>query len=166
MQITFDTTNPQDLEILLTILPKFASSHPRADAQPQVVNSGSDTSDGFVPQYAEGVAVSEAAESAPAPVKKRGRIKPEMRGVEPAEIAVEQEETPENEQIQRVEPAPAAVEQSAKEYTIDDVRGALQAFTAKAGIEGGIQLLRNFGAQRISELKASDYAAFVAGCGQ
>lgn len=165
MQITFDTTNPQDLEILKAILPKFAPHHPGADTQPAVVNTGSNVP--AITQHSGDVAVS-GADTAPAPVKKRGRTKPEIRDVEQAEAAVEQEETPENEEIPAVELAPAAVEQVPAEvaipYTIDDVRAALQAFTAKAGIDGGIQLLKNFGAQRISELKASDYAAFVGAC--
>lgn len=152
MQITFDTANPQDLEILKAILPKFAPAHHHADAQPAVVNTGSTESAEYHPQSTEVSAVVEAAEeAAPAPVKKRGRTKPEIReepvfeaAPEPAPIA---------------EPAEVAIP-----LTIDDVRAALQSYTAKAGIDGGIQLLKNFGAQRISELKAGDYAAFVEAC--
>lgn len=162
MQITFDTANPQDLEILKAILPKF-SPRQLEDAQPAVANTGSVASAEDHPQSPEGNAVS-GADTAPAPVKKRGRMKPEVRDVEQPEIAVEQEEIAQNDEIPAVEPEKIAVEQPAKDYTIDDVRSALQAFTAKAGIDGGIQLLKNFGAQRISELKPTDYAAFVGAC--
>lgn len=155
MQITFDTANPQDLEILLTILPKFAPAHHHADAQPAVVNTGSTESAEYHPQSTEVSAVS-GADAAPAPVKKRGRMKPEVREEEPAPEPVEAVEAVV--EAEPVEPEPA------KAYTIDDVRAALQSYTAKAGIDGGIQLLKNFGAQRISELKAGDYAAFVGAC--
>jgi hypothetical protein len=51
-----------------------------------------------------------------------------------------------------------------KPITLDDVRAALQKFTSVSGIPAGIELLKKFGANRISELKAEDYAAFVEGC--
>lgn len=48
--------------------------------------------------------------------------------------------------------------------TIDDVRTALQGFTAKNGVPVGITLLKEFGAQRISELKRDQFAAFIEKC--
>lgn len=173
MQITFDTANPQDLEILkqllvLAQLPKSPSRHHPldADAQPQVANSGS--AESVVPTQSTEVSTVSGADTAPAPEiveapekpKRTRRVKEEQ-----VEMVLEVAETPQNEEIQPVEPEKIAVEQS-KEFTIDDVRSALQAFTTKAGIDGGIQLLKTFGAQRISELKADQYAAFIAGCQQ
>lgn len=159
MQITFDTSNPKDLEILSTLLLKFPSRHhPHGgDTQPEVVNTGSAVAE--TPQSDADSAVSEAAQAAPAPVKKRGRTKPEIRD--------EGNEAPETARIV-VEPAPAtvAVEETAptKPVSIDDVRAALQIFTGIEGVPAGIELLKKFGAARISELKVEDYAAFIEAC--
>lgn len=49
--------------------------------------------------------------------------------------------------------------------SLDDVRTALQAFTAGRGVPAGIELLKEFGAARISELKAEQFAAFILKCG-
>lgn len=63
-----------------------------------------------------------------------------------------------------VEPEASAPAPEPAAFTIDDVRAALQGFTARQGLPAGIGLLKQFGASRISELKAEDYAAFVKGC--
>lgn len=157
MQITFDTNNPKDLEILSTLLLKFPSRHhPHGgDTQPEVVNTGSAVAE--TPQSDADSAVSEAAQAAPAPVKpKRGRTKPEIRdeGNETAPI------------VEEATPAVVAVEEAAptKPVSIDDVRAALQAYTGIEGVPAGIDLLKRFGAARISELKVEDYAAFIEAC--
>ena len=58
--------------------------------------------------------------------------------------------------------APAA--ESSTVLTLDDVRAALQGFTAANGVPAGIELLKEFGATRISELKAEQFAAFMGKC--
>jgi hypothetical protein len=44
------------------------------------------------------------------------------------------------------------------------VRAALQSYTVANGIEAGVGLLKQFGAARVSELAAGEYAAFIKAC--
>lgn len=164
MKISFDTNDKNDTALLSEIL-RVLASFP-GNTQPQVVNSGS------VAALEHGADNAVASASTPgeadAPVK-RGRGRPRKdastQTVEPEQNAVEQEETAPEAEIPVVEPEQNSVEpEPAKAYTIDDVRAALQAFTAEHGMADGIALLKNFGAARVSELKVGDYAAFIAGC--
>lgn len=50
------------------------------------------------------------------------------------------------------------------EPTIDDVRAALQRFTAANGMDKGIALLKNYGARLIGELSALDWMPFIERC--
>lgn len=149
MQITFDTQNPNDLKLLNELLARFESPKNAANAQPEVANTGTAASE--LPPSAEGSSVSEpvAAEPAPAAPVKRSRMKPQIR--EEAEVVAEA----------APEPAPAP---ESKPVTLDEVRAALQAFTAAHGVPAGIELLKGFEAGRISELKPEQYGAFVKGC--
>lgn len=58
--------------------------------------------------------------------------------------------------------AQAGPEVSEKSYTVDDVRKALQAYSGREGFPAAAELVKSFGASRITELKADDYAAFIA----
>ena len=78
---------------------------------------------------------------------------------EPVEVKTGQEW-----QAAAVEPQVEAQPEAPKTITLDDVRGALQAFTAQKGVPAGIELLKKFGAGRISELAQENYAAFVQAC--
>lgn len=52
-------------------------------------------------------------------------------------------------------------------YTLDDARKALKDVQAKYGtadMEKPLAILSQFGAGRVSEVKAEDYAAFIAAC--
>lgn len=51
---------------------------------------------------------------------------------------------------------------SAPSYTVDDVRRALQDYVGRTDFATGTALVKSFGATRITELKAEDYAAFIA----
>ncbi|MEL7087514.1 MAG: hypothetical protein AAGL98_03590, partial [Planctomycetota bacterium] len=65
------------------------------------------------------------------------------------------------------EQAPAAPAQEAAPITIDDLRAALQVFTAKNGIEAGMPLLAKYNARRISEMAEQSEeakAAFIKEC--
>ena len=68
------------------------------------------------------------------------------------------------------EQAPAEpAQESAQPITIDDLRAALQVFTAKNGIEAGMPLLAKYNARRISEMveqSEADKAAFIKECQQ
>lgn len=148
MQITFtfDTTNPTDLSLLNKITDFAAKVQ---EAQPEVANTGS-TATGLNSLSPEGSGVSEpVAEKAPAaPVKRTRKPKEEAAPVVEPEAPAEAPEQ----------------EAEAKTYSLDEVRAALQQFTAKSGVPAGIDLLKSFNAGRISELDAGDYAAFVERC--
>lgn len=154
------------------------------DAQPAVArNTGSSTS---VPSLStEGAAVSEGvdvagetpeAKSTPSASEKpkRGR-KPKEETVSGAETAQVSEHAQSvsasataptiSEEAATIEPDAAEVPAASSTLTLDDVRAALQKFTAAKGIPAGIELLGQFGAARVSEVKAEDFAAFVEKCG-
>ena len=80
-------------------------------------------------------------------------------------------ETPQESAVPAVdEQAPAEpAQESAQPITIDDLRAALQVFTAKNGIEAGMPLLAKYNARRISEMveqSEADKAAFIKECQQ
>lgn len=146
MQITFDTTNPADLALLDKLLTLAVAAPTPATPVAAPVAVADDL------QKVE--ATQPAAEPAAEPVAekpKRGR-KPKAEQPEPvAEVDERQLELPE----------PVA---EAKPLTIDEVRAALQQFTAAKGVPAGIELLKKFNASRISELAEDNYASFVAEC--
>lgn len=117
--------------------------------QPEVSsNTGTVASATTFPAEGNGVSAGVADEpAAPAPEKRTRKPKP-------------------------ADPAPAPAPEGGggpveptKAPTLDEVRAALQGYTARHSIEDGIELLKEFKAGRISELKADDYTAFVAKCG-
>jgi hypothetical protein len=65
-------------------------------------------------------------------------------------------------QIELPLPVPEAA--PAAPLSLDDVRNALQVLTGKGGVSAGIALLGEFKANRVSELKPEDFAAFIARC--
>lgn len=140
MQIsfTFDTTRPADLQMVVQMLSNLE----------------------LAPIVEANISVAPAApEAAPAPTKRGRKAKvqdePEVAPVEAPEAPVVDENQID---LPLEEAAPA------KELTVDDVRGALQAFTTAKGVPAGIELLKKYGAGRISELKSKDYAAFIGEC--
>lgn len=177
MQITFDTSNPSDMAVLNRLFPALSPSAPVATpAQPEVAqNAGSAASVHPVSSFAEGSAVSEpgAEQSAPAASVKRGR-KPKAEAVAQPAADVPQithfepeaaaEAAPEMNDGQQELPLDEQPAEPAKALSVDEVRAALQQFTAAKGVPAGVALLKEFGAGRISELDASNYAAFVARC--
>lgn len=133
-------------------------------AQPAVASNTGNSGSGLSLSPEATVVVGESVTAAeaepkdsPTPVKERKprAKKEETRVPEPVteEAAVS---TPESAGAAKV---PAA------SFTLDEVRAALQAFTAKNDISTSMALLKEFGAARISEVKAEDYAAFVEKCG-
>lgn len=104
---------------------------------------------------AEVVALVDKVEQ-PAPPKRTRRTKAEME----ADKAVEQG----NVAPVAEEKAAPATDSATVEQTIDDVRAALQRYTAVHGMPDGIALLKNYGAGRISELGVEQYPLFIAEC--
>lgn len=79
--------------------------------------------------------------------------------------ARKKEEAPAAEEVKSGEEwAHAADQADAKKLSLDEVRAALQTFTASKGVPAGIELLKKYGAGRISELEEANYAAFAADC--
>lgn len=102
-------------------------------------------------------------QEAAAPAKKPRAKKTEAVKAEEAPAAVEpaQESTAEQAGEDVGLPAnDAAV--SAPSYTVDDVRRALQDYVGRTDFATGTALVKSFGATRTTELKAEDYAAFIA----
>lgn len=139
--------------------------------QPEVgENTGSaapDVSSGEPAVSDAGAEAAATADEAPAAtVKRTRRTKAEMEAAKAAESgnaqAAGSPDTSESEAQssagdsgQAADPAP---------LTIDDVRAALQRYTAANSMPLGIALLKNYGAGRISELREDQYALFIAEC--
>lgn len=175
MQITFDTANPHDLNLLNRLLNLACIQ----DAQPAVAQNTGTSASGVSHLSPEGSGVSEqgAADAAPAaPEKpKRGRkpksenhvvVKTGEEWIGAAKAVEELEAEVAEEAAAAEEPDVPVVQEAADPatFTIDEVRAALQQFTAAKGVPAGIELLKKFGAGRISELAEGDYASFVAEC--
>jgi hypothetical protein len=150
MQITFDTTNPKDLEILNQVLALALGEK----AQPTVAQNGGTTGAGLdLSPAASGV--DESAATAVAPVtEKKVKAKKSVPAAEPATPSAEPESASTS----------ATVASEAKSLSLDEVRAALQSFTASKGVPAGIELLKKYNAGRISELEEANYAAFAADC--
>jgi hypothetical protein len=148
MQITFDTNNARDLAILEAFI-----STAMNNVQPTVTQNGGTTATGST-LSPEGSGVDESAAPAVAPVTEK---KP--RAKKP--VATQEEAAP-------VEPTPStsapAQTADAKPLSLDEVRAALQQFTASKGVPAGIELLKKYNAGRISELAEENFAAFAAEC--
>ncbi len=164
MQITFDPFNQVEKSFVESLLgaltagDEAAALHAPLSAQPVVAENDGIVGDGNSTRPGSDDDAGGRAEPPSAPPgdtpKKRGR-KPKSAQ---AEVVVEGEAPVEA----TPEPAPAADVLP----TLDQVRAALQAYTVKNGITGGIDLLKDFGAARVSDLAAGDYAAFITKCNQ
>ena len=127
----------------------------RHDADPTVVK---DVADQINPMVESGP-VNPQVDPPAADKPKRGRPRREVAPPlsESAAPEAEATATPEAE-------AEAPAQQT---YTLDDARKALKDVQAKYGtadMEKPLALLSQFGAGRVSEVKAEDYAAFIAAC--
>ena len=97
----------------------------------------------------------------PAPDKpKRGRPRREVAPPLPESAAPASEDASTGSRVAEQEPAQQT-------YTLDDVRAALKDVLAKYGtadMAKPLEILGKFGAGRVSEVKAADYAKFIAAC--
>lgn len=64
------------------------------------------------------------------------------------------------------EPTAAEPEPTGPALTVDDMRAALHSFSRKQGVPASVELLKKFGASRISDLNPARYADFLKECGQ
>lgn len=60
------------------------------------------------------------------------------------------------------EPAPEPT--GAATVSVDDARAALQELVTTKGMDVAFGVLKQYGAQRVSELQAADYAGFIDAC--
>lgn len=162
MQITFDPLNLLEREFVESLLgaltpgDEAARLHGAPQAQPVVADNdgidedGSHTRPGLVDDTG-GRAEPPSAPSGDTP-KKRGR--------KPKSATSTDDETV----VDSATAAPVSAPAADVLPSLDDVRAALQTYTVKNGITGGVELLKEFGAARVSELAAGDYAAFMARC--
>jgi hypothetical protein len=97
--------------------------------------------------------VQEAAAPAKKPRARKNAEAPAEAVADAAPAAVEPAQESTAEQFEQT---------SAPSYTVDDVRKALQAYSGRKGFPAATDLVKSFGATRITELKAEDYAAFIA----
>ncbi|CAB5144375.1 hypothetical protein UFOVP147_8 [uncultured Caudovirales phage] len=173
IDIDLNTDSREQIAMVANLLNTVTNASRRpTSTQPQVVeNSGStgpvlDLSPGD--SAVTGAAVPGAEpepNAAPVVVKRTRRTKAEIEADAAKEAAapVEKSAEPATETAS-TEPV-AQAGSTAPTVTLDDVRTALQAFTAAKGVPAGIELLKEFGAARISELKAEQFSAFILKCG-
>lgn len=156
MQITIDTNSltPADF-ILVAALAEVLEKMKRGDGTADL-NPVSEMPAPAAEADAGPVVVEEA------PAKKRGRPRKEAAegpAVDPRQQPIDLDPPAPAAELMPLETAPEPAG-----FTIDGVRVALQQFTAVKGVPAGVALLKEFGASRISELKAEQYDAFVAQC--
>lgn len=142
MQITFDTNNARDLAILEAFISTAMS------AKPTVADNGGTTATGSTLSL-EGSGVDESAAPAVAPVTEK------PKRVKKADVSKNEE---------KIDTTPEPVDIIDKPLSLDEVRAALQQFTASKGVPAGIELLKKYNAGRISELAEENFAAFAAEC--
>lgn len=158
--LNFDTSSKNDAALLSKLLDALALLPPiNACAEPPA--AGGEESETEIEQKKRGR--KPKAEPAPLPPVVSGQEwrvpnPPEPSPVPEPVVEVQAQAEPEL-------PLETNTVATATELTLDDVRGALQGYTAKHGVPAGIELLKKFDAGRISELNADQYAAFVEACG-
>jgi len=171
-QVNLDTSNHADsvtLDALLSSLERIKSfkaeceapvpSQPPAPSQPPVETPAQTASE------APSAPATDVEAATPA---KRGRKPKNEVAAAPVEKSPEAAST-ETEGTQaaassETADASATAEPELPALSIDEVRAALQQFTAVKGVPAGIELLKEFGAGRISELSFSQYPFFVERC--
>lgn len=97
--------------------------------------------------------------------RKRGRGRPRKETDQESTAPAVEEQAPAEQGQSGAKASPDG--ESAQPITIDDLRAALQVFTAKNGIEAGMPLLAQYNARRISEMAEQPEdakAAFIKEC--
>jgi len=94
----------------------------------------------------------------PQEAKRRKKKSDHLKVVETPEPEAPAAE-PEPEPEPAPEPAPAG-----PALTVDDMRAALQSYSRKHGVPASVELLKKFGASRISDLDPSKFRDFLEEC--
>ncbi|ASN73068.1 hypothetical protein R2B_p031 [Ralstonia phage DU_RP_II] len=166
LKFNLDTMSSSQLGWLIDSLDAYRARRDgfTQHAQPEVAHNTGSTEPappftGDPAGQPESAAASEPPADAAAPAvteQKRGRGRPRKEAVQESAAPAAEEQAP-------AEPAT----ESAQPITIDDLRAALQVFTAKNGIEAGMPLLAKYNARRISEMAEQPEdakAAFIKEC--
>jgi hypothetical protein len=173
IDIDLNTDSREQIAMVANLLNNVTNAARRpTSTQPQVVeNSGSAgpglSGDSAVSGEVAQGKVTPVDATSPTPVKEaKRRSKKEEAAAQVGEPAAATA-TAGSTATQTLAPADAKQENETgiATATLDDVRTALQAFTASKGVPAGIELLKEFGAARISELKADQFGAFILRCG-
>lgn len=139
-------------------------SQPAVEQNTGTLDSGHEevSSEANPPLEVQGV--DEGQRAAPTPVK-RGR-KPKVSDEPAAPVAEESTpiEDPAAIPLNSQCRAGGSTEAAGSSITVDDVRARLQEYAAAHGVEAGLQLLKQFDANRISELAPENFAAFAEAC--
>ncbi len=137
--VTFDTADLTDNKILSVML---ANLEKLANDEPPVAND----------------------------TKSRARrVKIQTQKPEPVQAEVVEEEPANDDQLvldlgDEPQPQPQLDASEPATYTLDDIRDALQTYTAAKGVPAGVELLKKYGAVRSSELAEQHYASFIKEC--
>ena len=146
LTVSFDPSSPDEVNAAIATLHKFINMEQREATFTPVqlpavaLDKLDDPSAGAEPKPEAPKRTRKAKEDAAAP---SGESQPQTSGSAPS---TEESTT-----------APAA----SASLTLDDVRAALMTYTKKHSMDAGVELLKKFGAQRISELPAEKFAEFV-----
>lgn len=87
-----------------------------------------------------------------------------FRELVPAEQQAQQKAPAKKQQKKKAANDNKRAEKAGGQPTVEAVRQALQAVTEKKNIKVARDLLKQFDANRVSEIKKSDYAVFVEAC--
>jgi hypothetical protein len=183
IDIDLNTDSREQIAMVANLLNTVTNAARRpTSTQPQVVDNSGSTGPGLdlspgdsVVAGAEVKAAEAEPNSAPAVVKRTRRTKAEMEA-DAAELAAKEAAALVEKLASSQTPAASvaaavgattdgtAPNATAPALTVDDVRAALQKFTGAKGMPAGIDMLKEFGAARISELKAERFGEFIAKC--
>lgn len=153
MKIMFETENPVEAAKFLDIWLQVEQRRVEADPAPETI----------LPEEPEPVFEEPEVvpEEKPEPKRKNQRRMPVVKEVPPelVDTSITPEPLPEIEIPE--EPEPTAT----TELTIDDVRKAVDALNSRKGLGAARDAVMQFGANRISDVDPSQYAALIAHCG-
>lgn len=112
------------------------------------------------------------SEAQPAPAQSLLESEKPKRGRKPKETAAPVTTTADTTETRvsaptetkTVEPVRPIMEPAPKEITVEELRTALNKVSTKHGMQTSIKILKDYGANRISELPKEKHAAFIDAC--
>lgn len=169
MQLNLDLKNmdASDIAAAIGMLQSLLAAPPTsqlplfpATVQPTVTNNGG-SSEPVQQLHAGDPAVAATSEAVSAATEVAASVKKERKKVTKAV------EPPPFDGVEDAQMAAAAVAEETLDLSLDSLRAALQNYSKTAGLPAAVELLRKYGAARVTELadkSDADKAAFVAEC--